>query len=163
MPTRTTRWCNSEYKLSALKAIQGDLGTQYIGLCCNELKRMKSNKMLQYPLIENGVYENTILKWAQNNPIFNDYYLYCTRQGCMYCPMISRMGLAYLYVYYPEHYNTFIQLYRKSEIYIENLYKRPISPFSGNPDYDTKYLNNIIKTKYVPKILEIQNKRSDKI
>lgn len=76
-PARKTRWCNSRYKLDCLKQLKefllskGCYVVSYIGFCADEMSRVKStsqqNQTCIYPLVENGVLEDTILEWAKNN------------------------------------------------------------------------------------------------
>ena len=69
-----------------------------------------------YPLVENGIMENYILEWAKTQPIFNDYYKYNKRCGCMWCPMASMTNHAYLLMYYPDEYEKMMQLARDTEL-----------------------------------------------
>ena len=119
-PIRTSRWCNSKYKLDASKQLnefmkeQGSYVVYYIGYCVNEISRYeKRNKNEIYPLVDFNISEDTILEWAKNQPIFNNYYKTNRRCGCMFCPMSSRINLAYLLKYYPEKYKELIELAKK--------------------------------------------------
>lgn len=101
-PSRAKRWCNNEYKLRAEKKLRefllsrGERLVSYIGFCADEVKRFRyelgarDEKVKQiYPLAEEGIEEKTILEWARTVPIFNDFYKYNTRCGCMLCPMMQ--------------------------------------------------------------------------
>lgn len=101
-PTRIARWCNSKYKLDSKRQLSEWLNSlgyyvvQYIGYCADEEsrfnKRLKAQKVERYPLVENGIIEDTILEWAKTEPIFNHYYKTNRRGGdvCIApCPLIS--------------------------------------------------------------------------
>lgn len=160
-PTRITRWCNSKYKLDAkeqLVEFMKSLGYNtyfYIGYCKDEKNRYEKRNILTeiYPLVENNVLENDIWEWAKQQPIFNDYYKYNKRCGCMYCPMSSYLNLAYLYKYYPENFYYMIEKMRISENILSNRLGRPFAVKSVNPKYNADYVEYIVKNKWI-KILE---------
>lgn len=118
-PTRRVRWCNNIYKLDCDKQMVEWIESQncrpiaYIGFCADETRRFKyslgnwEKGMYCYPLAEEGISEKVVLSWAKNNPIFSDWYKYFSRQGCMFCPMLSRKELAYMYKYYPDYYEKY--------------------------------------------------------
>lgn len=116
----------------------------YIGLCANETKRIKKDGSI-YPLVELGVYEDTIWEWAKNQPIFNDYYKYNSRCGCMYCPMQSMQNTKYLSVYYPEEYEKMMKMCTYTEKERTNELNRPFSVWASNPKYNTAYRIERIK------------------
>lgn len=165
-PTKSTRWCNCGYKLTAKKRLQelmkksGFYVVSYIGYCADEEKRFSKRVDLQkverYPLVEEKIDENTILEWAKNQPIFNHYYETQKRCGCMYCPMASHITYAYLYKYYPENFAFMIDKMRETEKIREKKYGRPFSCISSNPKYNSEYLERIIKTKWVKKLEELE-------
>lgn len=152
-PTRVARWCNSHYKLDCarqLEAMEKEKGNKvihYVGICADEKNRVRDNSKFIYPLYEMGIEETTILEWAKTVDIFNDYYKYNKRCGCMYCPMSSMSNLAYLYVYYREEFEKMFYYARKSEKEIGN------TIFSGNEKYNVDYYYNIVINKHVPKLL----------
>ena len=166
-PTRTVRWCNSKYKLTAEKQLQEFMRKQgyyvvfYIGYCADEekrfAKRIDLQKVERYPLVEEGIKEETILAWAKTQPIFNHYYETQKRCGCMYCPMSSFINFAYLYKYYPENFAFMINKMRKTEIILEKKLGRPFSCISSNPKYNSYYLEKIIKLKWVKKLEDLEN------
>ena len=80
---------------------RGEKLISYIGFCADEQQRLKDGNI--YPLVDFGINESTILEWAKTEPIFNSYYQYNQRCGCMYCPMSRMANLAYLYVFYPNN------------------------------------------------------------
>ena len=162
-PTRKARWCNSKYKLDCKKQLESWLNSNglysvsYIGFCVDEEKRFKSfgnAKVTEiYPLAENGIVEVDIWEWAKQQPIYNNYYKTNKRCGCMYCPMASKLNFAYLYKYYPDKFNYMIEKMRETEMIRSKELGRPFSVISSNPKYNADYLNNIIRTKWL-KILE---------
>ena len=161
-PTRKVRWCNSMYKLDANAQIkeflksQGLLLVSYIGYCVDEVKRYehRKNKNEIYPLVDFNIEEKDVLEWAKTVPIFNDYYKYNTRCGCMYCPMCSMRNMAYLAKYYPENYQEFITLAKDTEILRERELGRPFSIFASNPKYNTEYRDKRIKEIYLAELEE---------
>ena len=108
-PNAHARWCNSEYKLDCKKQLEGWIREQncrpvaYIGLCADEESRFKyeignwEEQDCCYPLAEEGIKEWQIQEWARNQPIFEGYYKYFNRQGCMLCPFLSMKEMAYLH------------------------------------------------------------------
>jgi len=161
-PTRVARWCNSSYKLDCAKQREewlnslGYYTVAYIGYCADEEKRFNKRASRQdrerYPLVENGITENEIWEWAKSEPIFNHYYETNKRCGCMYCPMSSYLNFAYLYKYYPAHFQHMIEKMRETERLREIALGRPFSVISSNPKYNADYLENIIKTKWLKKL-----------
>ena len=164
-PTRKARWCNDKYKLDGRKQLEewmkslGCYVVMYIGYCADEekrfLKRLDVKKTEIYPLAENGIQEVTIWEWAKTQPIFNHYYETQKRCGCMYCPMSAYINFAYLYKYYPNNFKYMIEKMRETEKIREKELGRPFSAISSNPRYNSDYLENIIKTKW----LKILNER----
>lgn len=136
-PSRRVRWCNGKYKMDAQKQLKEFLKSQggrlisYIGYCVDEEKRYKNkkDKDLIYPLVENNIYEYDILQWAKNVSIFNDFYKYNRRCGCMFCPMSSLQNMAYLLKYYPNEYNEFMRLAKETEVFREKELNKPFSVF----------------------------------
>lgn len=162
-PTRKARWCNDKYKLDSKRQLDewmkslGYYVVHYIGYCADEerrfSKRLNAQKVERYPLAENGITEDRIWEWAKTQPIFNHFYETNKRCGCMYCPMSSKINFAYLYKYYPEHFQYMIEKMRETERIREKELGRPFSVISSNPKYNADYLEHIIKIKWV-KILD---------
>lgn len=144
-PSRVTRWCNSQYKLDCKKQLDEYMKTQnkqvisYIGLCANETKRFKDDPKTIYPLVECGVYEETIWLWARNQPLFNDYYKYNKRCGCYNCPLQDMNNSKYNSVFYPELYNEYMTQALQSEKEISLKTGKPHSVWQGNAKYNTQY------------------------
>lgn len=156
-PTRIVRWCNSKYKLDAFRQLEeymkslGYKVIHYIGYCADEVKRFKGRSKPNeiYPLVDMGIEESSILEWARQAPIFNDYYKYNERCGCMYCPLASMANQAYLLEKYPHEYDKMMSLAKMTEFRREVELGRPFSVWSSNPKYDTDYRDERIKTKYI--------------
>ena len=163
-PTRKTRWCNSRYKLDALKQLDEFLLTQgcyvvsYIGYCADEMNRVQGAKQQErknvYPLVENGIEEDMILEWAKTQPIFNDYYKYNRRCGCMWCPMSSMVNNAYLLHYSPSEYEKMMEMAKDTEKLRESELGRPFSVWQSNPKYNTEYRDKRIREKYLPDLIK---------
>lgn len=145
LPHRVSRWCNSKYKMDCPKQLEKIMKSQnktvvyYIGFCANETRRDKSKENEIYPLIDLGIYESTIWEWAKKQPLFNDYYKYNKRCGCMYCPCSSIKGLAYLKHFYPNEYVYFMNECLKHEELMKNRKGLDQWSYWGAPKYDTKY------------------------
>ena len=165
-PTRKVRWCNGSYKLDAQRQLSEWLNSlgyyvvYYIGYCADEerrfSKRLNAQKTERYPLAENGITEDVIWEWAKTQPIFNHFYETNKRCGCMYCPITSYLNYAYLYKYYPDHFQYMIEKMRETERLRETELGRPYSVISSNPKYNADYLENIIKTKWLKKLNEME-------
>lgn len=170
-PTRTVRWCNREYKIKAKKQLEEFMKTQgfyivsYIGYCADEekrfAKRVDLQKVERYPLVEENIEESTIWQWAKTQPIFNHFYETQKRCGCMYCPMASKLNYAYLFKYYPTQFDFMIEKMRETELIRSQELGRPFSVTSNNPKYNVDYLERIIKTKYVYKLEDLEQKNSN--
>lgn len=165
-PTRTVRWCSYTYKADANRQLTEWLNSAgfypvfYIGFCADEENRFKRKKMEKgiekYPLAENGFTEGGIWEWAKTQPIFNHFYETNKRCGCMYCPISSYLNYAYLYKYYPDHFQYMIERMRETERVREMELGRSFSVISSNPKYNADYLENIIKTKWLKKLEEME-------
>lgn len=163
-PTCKARWCNSNYKLDAknqLEKYMRELGHNvvwYIGYCADEQSRFNKRNNIKevYPLVNFNINENVILEWAQRQNIFNNYYKTNKRCGCMYCPMSSFLNLAYLYKYYPDNFTFMIDRMRETEKIREIELGRPFSCKSSNPKYNADYVENIVKTKWYKKLIELE-------
>ena len=169
-PTSKARWCNSKYKLDAKRQTKEYLKEQgmylisYIGYCADEIKRYENRKDKNeiYPLVDFGIEEESILEWARNIPIFNDYYKYNKRCGCMFCPMASMKETAYLLKYYPDKYNELMMLAKETECKREKELGQPFSVFSSNPRYNADYRDKRVKEKYIDELEEkIKRKEVD--
>lgn len=164
-PTHNARWCNSEYKLDAFSQLKewtrslGYYTVNYIGYCADEEKRFSKRTNLReiYPLVENGIKESEILKWAREQPIFNNFYKTNDRCGCMYCPMASKISFAYLYKYYPDKYEECLAMMKDTEERRQRELGRPFSVSSSNPKYNAEYLDKIVKTKWLKILNEKEN------
>lgn len=159
-PTGRVKWCNDKYKLNAKKQLEIFLKNQglkcyhYIGYCADEIERYykRSNNEI-YPLVDFNIREGEIWKWAKNIELFNDYYKINKRCGCMFCPQMSRLELAYLYLYYPDKYQELKDLVTQSERKLSEKMKRPIAIFNGNAKYNFEYIDNKIKNKWVNEVV----------
>ena len=155
-PTRKARWCNSMYKLDCFKQLteflqsRGRSVVSYIGYCVDEPERYKKRNVSEiYPLVENGIYETSILQWSKTVPLFNNYYLSNRRCGCMYCPLSDYVKFAYLYKYYPDNFKYMIEKMRETERMRSVELGRPFSCIQSNPKYNADYLEHIVKTRYL--------------
>ena len=152
LPSRKAKWCNGHYKMDCVRQFtswQKSLNKEawfYIGFCADEEKRFKKNVREIYPLAIEGISENIILEWAKNEPIFNDFYKICRRQGCKYCPNINRMELAYLHEKYPKDFEFLIAKIRE----YEQKYKRP---WTNGSQYIDNVLGHVYK-KWIPLLNE---------
>ena len=169
-PTRLIRWCNDLYKLDAKKQLNewmkslGKYTVCYIGYCKDEVKRYEkrsqNGKTEIYPLVDFGINEDEIWEWAKNQPIYNNYYKVNKRCGCMYCPMSSHLNKAYLLKYYPQNYEYMMEKAKETEYLYAQYLGRKSCVFSSNPNYDADYVDNIVRTKWLP-ILEAKEQESE--
>lgn len=74
----------------------------------------------------------------------------------MYCPMTSYLDFAYLYKYYPQNFHYMIEKMREAELIREQQFGKPFSVISFNSKYNADYLENIIKTKWLKKLNEME-------
>lgn len=161
-PTGKARWCNNKYKLDSKTQMKDFLKSQgaylvsYIGYCVDEKSRYSDryNKYERYPLVEENIEEATILEWAKTQPIFNDYYKFNKRCGCMWCPMSCMANHAYLLHYYPNEYEELMKLAHDTEVKRERELGRPFSVWQVNPKYNTEYRDKRVREVYLPKLKE---------
>lgn len=73
----------------------------------------------------------------------------------MYCLMSSMLNLAYLYKYYPQNFEYMLSKMRESEKKVSEKLGRPFVIRGKNPNYNTDYIENIVKTKWLKKLEEI--------
>lgn len=156
MPTRKARWCNNKYKLDGLKQLKeymlqcGAYVISYIGYCVDEVSRYEKRKENEiYPLVDFNISEECVLEWAKGVELFNNYYKTNRRCGCMFCPMSSRINLAYLLKYYPEKYEELMKLSKDTEKIREIELGRHFSVWDSNPKYDTDYIDNNVRKKWL--------------
>lgn len=148
-PTRRVRWCN-KLKMDCAKQLekwQAGLGRKvihYIGFCADETKRFKDNDDI-YPLVILGINENEILEEAKKIKLFDDYYKVCNRQGCMFCPMLSRRELAYIYLKYPDKYLQFLR-------FVKNYEDTFNTQFYGKQTLESVHAH--VRDKWVPLLIE---------
>lgn len=161
-PTRKNRWCNSRYKLNAkdkLVSFMKDLGYNvvfYIGYCFDEVSRYSKRSFYEcYPLVEEKIYEQDILLWARDVPLFNNYYKILKRCGCMYCPMSSMLAFAYLAYFYPQNFSFMIEKMKQTELKVSSQLGRPFSCIQSNPKYNSYYLERVVYNKYIPKLIKL--------
>lgn len=163
-PIKNVRWCNVQYKLDAKRQLDEMLKEYnviyYIGYCVDEYDRYnkRHSKKEVYPLVENNVAENTILEWAKQQPIFNNYYIVNKKCGCMYCPLASRISCAYLYKYYPENFEYMIEKMKETEKIREEELGKPFAIINSNPKYNAEYLENIVKNKWLERLNALEEK-----
>lgn len=164
--SRVYRWCNSKYKMDCKNQLHDWIKSQncrplaYIGLCADETKRFKYTigddwhiQDVCYPLAEEGITEDLILEWARGVDIFNGWYKTFRRQGCMFCPMLSRLELAYMLKYYPNKYNEFIGYIRDEE---KRFYQdKPYWYFDKNKNVDE--IDKQIRTKWLDRLETAEN------
>lgn len=152
-PDRIVRWCNSSYKLDCLKQLEewekskGNQVISYIGYCVDEVKRYgKRNKDNErYPLVEENIEERYILEWARKQTIYNDFYSYNDRCGCIGCPMSSMKNEVYNYLYYNNIWHNYMELALETEKIREMKLGRPFSVWQSNPKYNTEYRMKRVK------------------
>lgn len=164
MPNGRARWCNANYKLDCKKQLNDWIKSQncrpiaYIGFCADEVKRFtyqvgEDDWNLQdccYPLAEEGITEDVVLEWAKKQPIFQDYYNYLDRMGCMMCPYLTMKELAYLKIADPLNFDLFFKLTKDTEHKILNE-KNKIWLFKNT---GADIIKERVINKWVPKLLK---------
>lgn len=73
----------------------------------------------------------------------------------MYCPMSSLLNLAYLCKYYPQNFEYMLSKMRESEKKVSKKLGRSFVIRGKNPKYNADYVENIVKTKWLKKLEEI--------
>lgn len=166
-PTRKARWCNSAYKINAARQLdkfmksRGFQVVSYIGYCYDEVKRYskrKDNITEIYPLVQEQIEESTILEWAKNQDIFNNYYNYNKRCGCMYCPLATMREYAYIYKYYPHIFYDMISRMKKTEKEMGEKLGRQFAITQSNPKYNAEYIEKRVIEYWQFKIEKEVNK-----
>ncbi len=127
-PNAHAKWCNSDYKLDCKKQLEEWIKEQncrpvaYIGLCADETARFKytigqidEGQDVIYPIAEEGICEAEINQWAKKQPIFEGYYKYFDRQGCMLCPFLSMKEMAFLLKTEPDTFEYMFKCVRDTE------------------------------------------------
>lgn len=162
-PTRVARWCvklkeDAKNQLDEWMRSLGRYTVSYIGYCADEEKRFSKRKNVKevYPLVDFGIQEDTILEWAKTVPEFNDYYKTNRRCGCMYCPMTSYIGHAYLYKHYPDCFWDYVAKAKATEQKLADRYGRKVSVISSDPKYDVDYMVRNVQTKWLPILEEME-------
>ena len=69
--------------------------------------------------------------------------------------MSSLLTLAYLYKYYPQNFEYMLSKMRESEKIVSKKLGRPFVIRGKNPNYNANYVENIVKTKWLKKLEEI--------
>lgn len=136
----------------------------YIGYCADEEQRYEKRTLRNvhevYPLVEYGICEYDIWEWAKKQPIFNNYYKTNKRCGCMYCPLTSKLNLAYLYKYYPENFAYMMEKVAETEVKRSEELGRPFAVLASEAKYNVEYMRRIIPEKWLP-ILNEKEKQSE--
>lgn len=100
-----------------------------------------------YPLAEEGITEDFILKWARTQSIFDGWYDVFRRQGCWLCPNTSMLQLAWLYKTDKDKFELFLKLIAEyEEKYAPKYFHVP-----------AEELRNRIMNKWVPILEERMN------
>lgn len=79
------------------------------------------------------------MEWARKQDIYNDYYKYNDRCGCIGCPMASMKNEVYNYLYYNDLWVDYMKKAFETEKIREKELGRPFSVWSSNPKYNTEY------------------------
>ena len=79
----------------------------------------------------------------------------------MYCPMPSYICLAYILKYYPSEYENIMKMARETEKMVFLKTGKPMSVWQGNPIYNTDYVDNIVRIKWLKKLEEKEQKYYD--
>lgn len=109
-PGRTTNWCNSELKVSALKKAQAGADCIYIGIAADEPNRFHNlTDKKKSLLVEAGWTEAYCHEWCEKNGLLSPIYTTVTRGGCWFCHNQSVNQLRLLRKNYPEYWSLMLK------------------------------------------------------
>lgn len=77
----------------------------YLGIACDEVKRIKSNSNIVYPLVIAGWNENFCYSLCKKHNLLNPSYQFSFRSGCWFCHKQPIAQLRYLKFNYPHLWN----------------------------------------------------------
>ena len=100
-PWRFGRWC-TRIKINTLIKHNKD-SIQYVGIAFDETKRMKDDKTLIYPLVENHMTEKDCLEYCYKlGYTWGGLYEHMNRVSCYCCPLQRTAEIQWLYNERPE-------------------------------------------------------------
>lgn len=113
--TMLCRWCTSNLKTNVINKYlktQNEEYTEYIGIACDELKRIKDKC---YPLIDWGMTEKDCLHYCYERGFdWEGLYEHFDRVSCWCCPLKNLKELKTLYTHYPELWEELKEMDKKS-------------------------------------------------
>lgn len=112
-------WCNDRLKMRPLKEIQkGDI-IQYLGIACDERKRIerhKHKKNIILPLVEIGWTEKDCYKFCEDNNLLSPSYNSSFRDGCWFCHNQGIESLRALRKNHPEYWQLLLKWDKDSPV-----------------------------------------------
>lgn len=102
------RWCTSKLKTDVirkyLKEHYKDFDViQYVGIACDETKRIKDDPKIKYPLVEYKLTEQDCLEYCYSKGFdWGGLYQIFKRVSCWCCPLQSLDELRKLRKYFPD-------------------------------------------------------------
>lgn len=85
-PRTLGAWCNSQVKVSPLRAIEAGDKIIYVGIAADEPKRFHNlTDTKRSPLVELGWTEENCRKWCEENGLLSPIYTTAARGGCWFC------------------------------------------------------------------------------
>lgn len=117
-PMRNGPWCNSDLKMSALRAgINEKRNIVYIGIAADEPNRFHNlTDTKKSPLVEAGWTENVCREWCEKNGLLSPIYTTATRGGCWFCHNQGVNQLRLLRKNYPEYWALMLKWDRDSQV-----------------------------------------------
>ena len=129
-PARTSNWCNSELKTSALKKAQKGAKCIYIGIAADEPNRFHNlSKTKRSPLVEAGWTEKICRGWCVKMGLLSPIYTDTTRGGCWFCHNQSVNQLRLLRKNYPEYWKLMLKWDRETPPFAYFVHKIKLQDF----------------------------------
>ncbi len=124
-------WCNSDVKMSPLKAIKKGGNIVYIGIADDEPNRFHNlTDTKKSPLVEAGWTEADCRQWCEENDLLSPIYTTATRGGCWFCHNQGVGQLRLLRKNYPELWALMLKWDRDSPV----AFKPPRKEWAPDPD-----------------------------
>lgn len=117
-PFRKYSWCNSDLKMSALRAGRTENGnTIYIGIAADEPNRFHNlTDTKKSPLVEAGWTEGMCREWCEKNGLLSPIYTTATRGGCWFCHNQGVKQLRNLRKNYPKYWGIMLKWDKDSPV-----------------------------------------------
>jgi len=134
-PHFRNRWCTGIKRELIRKYLQNKYKNeeviQYIGLCADETKRIKKNKLIEYPLLDAGITTEKAKELCKKYGFnFGNNYQHHSHFNCWLCPLQKVNELKWIYDNKPELWDILINMQKNCIGYYSN--KKTIFDYSNN-------------------------------